>query len=195
MWVLQETALKVLHKSRPQISTLSHPLSLSFHCRRLRGSQAWFSPSQIHADYSLSHCSYKVWKWLWRLCAPTPSQRLRWADQPAVPQILLLALLDIGFLPVLRNLSWLPGSSKENQESYPNCISQPNEPSCQFLWTCICPTDFNVPTLSPPQWRVNLHCSRLSQWAQGISFMKGNPTSKKQGKEGIEYLDFPCPCL
>lgn len=93
--------------------SFSHPLSLSFHCRRLWGSQAWFPPSQIRADYSFSPCSYKVWKWLPRLCAPTPSQGPRWADQPTVPQILLV-LLDIGFLPVLRNLSWSPGSSKEN---------------------------------------------------------------------------------
>lgn len=72
-----------------------------------------------------------------QLCAPTPSQELRSAAQPADLQVLLLALLenrsDAGFLSIHR-IFWSPQSFKDCiLKFYLNDISQFDEPS----WMCL----------------------------------------------------------
>lgn len=73
-----------------------------------------------------------------QLCAPTPSQELRSAAQPADSQVLLLSLLeyrsDIGFPSSHRILFWWPQSFKDCfPKLYLNDISQFDEPS----WICL----------------------------------------------------------
>lgn len=133
-------------------------------------------------------------EWLPQLCAPMPSQELRSAGQPADPQVLLLALFenrsDIGFLSIHRIIFWWPESSKDCIPNfYLNDISQFDEPSWMCLIRFCGLADIQLISMSLHSVCLNgglFMASDFLSWAQGLSFLKGNLTSKKQGKEGIE---------
>lgn len=161
-----------------------------FHCWRLWDSRERFSPSHLCTDYSTS----LLLEWLPQLCAPTPSQELSFpAAQPADPQVLLLALLenrsDVGFLSIHSTFFWSPQSFKD---CFPMSMISASLMSPRG-WVSWGPVNLQISNWfqCPFSQCVSMEdysCLQIFPVGSGFIFLKGNLTSKRRGKEGIEYL-------
>lgn len=116
------------------------------------------------------------------------------ADKFIVPWVLLLFFLeemrDTCFLLVLRNFTQSPWPFKDRYKWSYNDIGQIPQHFWVYPihWTSVRPVYLYVLWLVPPLQMVNFHYFKLPQRSQELWFLRANLSSKKQGKEDIEYF-------